>query len=706
MKRKEGNLSELKTLEQQLKTTELALADMAKGYSVADLDSLKQDQQTRVKDFQNLYKLALKYQQLTGRSGFFSFLKAKEPVEYDAETLTGTLEKLRLETKREENIKRTLEEAIISEGLIKKMASDRVHLIDGKPCPFCGALKHAYAKYPPTVSNSKQALIDQKAKVRLLVEKVATTERKILIAGQQVEKKSAKQARLQLLRGEWLNLCNRLNAVSNELDITQLSLMNQLVKKETAELNELVNFITRYRSKQATIEKLNVSIVKSIARQESLRTSTAQWGVNSEGLNQEQQDLQATLSACQAQEQQLSLKVLEQLTLLGEKMPAKKQEDKLIDRLNARRQDYHGYLFRHKNLSEEIDVLVIKQAACVAEITHCNTQLELLGEQLQTQESLGLHLALIEKQKLIADKEQRLAQQTQATETLHQALLAKMQSSVFKNFQEISDKLELIARQPELERHYAELAQAIDAQSLALQVANGQFLDETKGLNTDLNATEVGEQIRRITRKIEINRMEAQQRERLLNEQKQNQQNYHDLITQLQQQEQTAQPYLADAELLATEHGMAFRRRVQERVADKLLAQTNALLEKISGRYYLRQIPGEQGLALEVEDTYQGNARRLPKTLSGGESFIVSLALALGLSELANNGRSVDSLFLDEGFGNLDAESLYTVITTLESLQTHGKTVGVISHVDAVQKRFKAQLHVVKKANGLAELRQ
>ncbi len=68
--------------------------------------------------------------------------------------------------------------------------------------------------------------------------------------------------------------------------------------------------------------------------------------------------------------------------------------------------------------------------------------------------------------------------------------------------------------------------------------------------------------------------------------------------------------------------------------------------------------PAEQGLALEVEDTYQGNAHRLPKTLSGGESFVVSLALALGLSELANSGKSVDSLFLDEGFGNLDADTL------------------------------------------------
>jgi exonuclease SbcC len=174
----------------------------------------------------------------------------------------------------------------------------------------------------------------------------------------------------------------------------------------------------------------------------------------------------------------------------------------------------------------------------------------------------------------------------------------------------------------------------------------------------------------------------------------------------LQQQEVESQPFLAEVAFLTEESGMAIRRRVQGQIAEQLLSQTNAILEKISGRYYLRQAPCEQGLALEVEDTYQANVRRLPKTLSGGESFIVSLALALGLSELASNGRSVDSLFLDEGFGNLDADSLYTVISTLESLHTHGKTVGVISHVEAVQKRIKAQLQVVKKPNGLGELKK
>ena len=289
---------------------------------------------------------------------------------------------------------------------------------------------------------------------------------------------------------------------------------------------------------------------------------------------------------------------------------------------------------------------------------------------------------------------------------LQQDLQEKMRPTQFTSFQEISKLLELIENQPELERQRDELEQEIDAKTIELKANKDQLDAIISYLESALDVTEMEEQQRRIAGKIEIASMEVQHLERLLDDQEQLRQSYDSVLLRLQQQEALCEPYLAEAALLEAESGMAFRRRVQERIAGQLLSQTNAILEKISGRYYLRQAPSEQGLALEVEDTYQANVRRLPKTLSGGESFVVSLALALGLSELANNGCSVDSLFLDEGFGNLDADSLYTVISTLESLHTHGKTVGVISHVDAVQKRFKAQLQVVKKPNGMGELKK
>jgi DNA repair protein SbcC/Rad50 len=221
-----------------------------------------------------------------------------------------------------------------------------------------------------------------------------------------------------------------------------------------------------------------------------------------------------------------------------------------------------------------------------------------------------------------------------------------------------------------------------------------------------LTLEELKIKLRSVSEKLQIAALEAHRAESLLHEQNNFEQKYAAITQQIQNQEDVVKRQLAEMAQIEVENGMIFRRRVQKQMIDGLLSQTNTVLEKISGRYYLRQKLSDQGLALEVEDTYQNNIRRLPKTLSGGESFIVSLALALGLSELANNGKAVDSLFIDEGFGNLDAETLYTVISTLESLQAHGKTVGVISHVEGVQKRFKAQLEIVKKPNGLGMLKK
>ena len=91
-------------------------------------------------------------------------------------------------------------------------------------------------------------------------------------------------------------------------------------------------------------------------------------------------------------------------------------------------------------------------------------------------------------------------------------------------------------------------------------------------------------------------------------------------------------------------------------------------------------------------------------TLSGGETFLVSLALALGLSDLAGRNTQIESLFIDEGFGTLDEQTLDTAISSLENLQSQGKTIGIISHVPALKERISTQIRMVQKGNGFSEI--
>ncbi|HQV34274.1 MAG TPA: SbcC/MukB-like Walker B domain-containing protein, partial [Calditrichia bacterium] len=98
------------------------------------------------------------------------------------------------------------------------------------------------------------------------------------------------------------------------------------------------------------------------------------------------------------------------------------------------------------------------------------------------------------------------------------------------------------------------------------------------------------------------------------------------------------------------------------------------------------------------------DAVRSTNSLSGGESFLVSLALALGLSDLASRRHAIETLFIDEGFGTLDSEALDAALSALENLQASGKMIGIISHVPALKERLSTRIQVQKSANGHSTL--
>ena len=171
----------------------------------------------------------------------------------------------------------------------------------------------------------------------------------------------------------------------------------------------------------------------------------------------------------------------------------------------------------------------------------------------------------------------------------------------------------------------------------------------------------------------------------------------------LQQQIDEASNHLATwahlNHLIGSQKGDKFRKFAQGLTLDNLVWLANQQLNRLHGRYMLKRKLSEE-LELEVVDTWQADAVRDTRTLSGGESFLVSLALALALSDLVSHKTRIDSLFLDEGFGTLDAETLDIALDALDALNASGKTIGVISHVEAMKERIPVQIKV-KKINGL-----
>ncbi|MBQ5455741.1 MAG: exonuclease SbcC, partial [Prevotella sp.] len=145
-------------------------------------------------------------------------------------------------------------------------------------------------------------------------------------------------------------------------------------------------------------------------------------------------------------------------------------------------------------------------------------------------------------------------------------------------------------------------------------------------------------------------------------------------------------------QLIGDAKGDKFRRIAQSYVLASLIHSANGYMKSLTDRYTLKVIPGS--FVIMLEDAYQGFVTRAASTISGGESFLVSLSLALALSDIGQR-LSVDTLFIDEGFGTLSGEPLQNAINTLHALHTQaGRHVGIISHVEELKERIPIQIQV------------
>jgi exonuclease SbcC len=174
------------------------------------------------------------------------------------------------------------------------------------------------------------------------------------------------------------------------------------------------------------------------------------------------------------------------------------------------------------------------------------------------------------------------------------------------------------------------------------------------------------------------------------------------MLAEIDHQESITQRWARMDDLIGSADGKRFRNYAQQFTLDVLLGYANAHLNHLSRRYQLERIQNNAApsLALLVRDQDMGGEMRSVHSLSGGESFLVSLALALGLASLSSNRVRVESLFIDEGFGSLDADTLRVAMDALDGLQAMGRKVGVISHVQEMTERISARILVQPSAGG------
>ncbi|MCT4615288.1 MAG: hypothetical protein N4A49_10490 [Marinifilaceae bacterium] len=179
---------------------------------------------------------------------------------------------------------------------------------------------------------------------------------------------------------------------------------------------------------------------------------------------------------------------------------------------------------------------------------------------------------------------------------------------------------------------------------------------------------------------------------------------YSEIEIEIKKQEKELNKWAIINHLIGDAKGSKFSKFAQELTLLQMLNTANKHLQKLNSRYLIKYNKTKAD-DLFVIDCIQGDTERSVRTLSGGETFLVSMALALGLSDLAGQNTKIESLFIDEGFGSLDQETLDIALSTLEKLQAESnRTIGIISHVEALKERITTQVVLEKNSQGYSKI--
>ncbi|WP_028455837.1 AAA family ATPase [Chitinilyticum litopenaei] len=238
-----------------------------------------------------------------------------------------------------------------------------------------------------------------------------------------------------------------------------------------------------------------------------------------------------------------------------------------------------------------------------------------------------------------------------------------------------------------------QLQQALERSQAVRQTADAALLQLQEQALSPLGLVELDAQITALDTQRQTIYAEQGAQQALLRDDAQRRDNQAALFEQITAQVADVDIWQRLNSLIGSKEGDKFRKFAQGLTLDHLMHLANRHLERLHGRYLLqRKSVGE--LELEIADTWQGDVTRDTRTLSGGESFLVSLALALALSDLVSQKTSIDSLFLDEGFGTLDTETLEVGLDALDTINSTGKMIGVISHIETLKERISTQIMI------------
>jgi len=625
--------------------------------------------------------------------------------------------------------------------LLANYARERANLKPGEPCPLCGSTEHPYEEHAPQPyqDRARQDLEDAEREEERLINLHWKVKARYL----QLEER---------LRGLAGSPDSRMDQIDRAIEDLRTQLDADPIWDGQLEKATLEEWIRESDRKREQLERLQTDIRQVedlLERREALDSACEP--LSQELTTLEKRRIGLTESLKQAEkdirrlEEDLQKEALERQNLLAPFTPWLDSDDDPLPLL----EEYQNTYAKKRN---ELETLRIQIRDLQAQLENWMTgdekqaaRLEQLKQELESERS---QLADMDKrrfdlleaadpdaldaqfrnrleaarnkhrearealqavrERLLQSEERRKGLEEQRMRLDHEAEQLRHQLEAFVQRHRLSGipELEKSLLDREHLSEYEETEKRLIQDQSALQREEQQLHAEREGLaqrTLDQPAAEVLQQQqaeKKQARDEAVRRIGALDQE--LESHRRQMQNQAGLVEKLHAQRREHRRWAQLNELIGQADGKKFRTFAQGLTLRQLVRAANSHLQRLHGRYRIEKAP--DSLNLQIVDTFQADNRRSMNTLSGGESFLVSLALALGLSDMAGQQAEIRSLFIDEGFGTLDDNALDLALTTLENLQAKGKTIGIISHVKTLKERIAVQIRLEKGSSGFSTL--
>ncbi|WP_138626029.1 AAA family ATPase [Aliarcobacter butzleri] len=650
---------------------------------------------------------------------------------------TNIEEKTKLITEIQTHIQ-TLNDKREAELLIAKYESDRANLKEGEECFLCGSKEHPFVDHKISVNaDETTSIIAQKKQIFDEENRVLRTiELNLSKLETKVESSTLELNKLLKHKEDLEQVFSSLNFILTDDSKTNLEEEKHLLEKE------LENIIKTRDEKEKVLAQRDNLQRELNTKQTSVSQNEQELYKLKSSIEQLQNEQTQNISKKQSLEEELS-KVYSKYELIFDE----KFEENFRN-LVAKKDSFIKNETSKKELDTKLQSLIVQLKEFDTKIISIESSLKTDAEQLskistetielQTQSKAILDVSdfnsfekeitvkfntINEKYNSLSKELVNLNSKNESVNTqiieLNQKLIdnstkleetkQNFNKALVENSFTSKEEFEKALLPKELREELSIKCKALEekyTQIQTLKIDTAKKLSEQKELNlTDKELQTLNDELKELQTIIDELQKSIGSLEKELEINASNMKKHEDKIKELEKKKETFKVWIKLNEMIGSASGDKFAKFAQGITLDQLIYLANKHLQILSPRYELqRSNDSSKLLEIEIIDGFQCDVVRPVSTLSGGESFIVSLSLALGLSALASQKISIDSLFLDEGFGTLDSDSLELALNALNQLQSSGKMVGVISHVEALKERIPLQIRVMPKGDGTSLL--